>query len=71
MYQPNPIIKKVKVLYELGMTNKAAVKAYLKEQTANISDPYKMEMKLDRVAHDMIVHYFFDGDKQFVLTPNK
>ena len=63
--QPNPITEKVKVLYELGMTDKAAVKAHLITETSGIKDPLKMEMKLDRVAHTMIMR-FFDGDRQFV-----
>ena len=66
----NPIKEKVKILSELGMTDKEAVKAYLTKETSNITDPLKMEMKLDRVAHSMIMN-FFDGDRQFVLTPKR
>lgn len=62
---PDPIKEKVTILYELGMTDSEAVKAHLIKETANIADPLKMEMRLDRVAHSMIMS-FFDGDKQFV-----
>lgn len=62
---PDPIKEKVKILSELGMTDKEAVKAHLVKETASITDPLKMEMRLDRVAHSMIMS-FFDGDKQFV-----
>lgn len=62
---PDPIKEKVKILYELGMTDSEAVKAHLIKETINITNPLKMEMKLDRVAHSMIMN-FFDGDKQFV-----
>lgn len=70
MRKPNLIKEKIKVLAELGMTNKEAVKAYLVKETKGITDEYKLDCKLDRLAHSMLVH-FFDGDKQFVLTPNK
>ena len=63
--EPTPIELKTTILYELGMTDSEAVKAYLIKETTNITDPLKMEMKLDRVAHSMIMH-FFDGDRQFV-----
>lgn len=62
---PDPIKEKVKILNELGMTDKEAVEAHLIKETINIIDPLKMEMKLDRVAHTMIKRYF-DGDRQFV-----
>ena len=67
---PDPIKEKVKILNELGMTDSKAVKAYLIKETQNITDPLKMEMRLDRVAHSMIMN-FFDGDRQFVLTPKR
>jgi hypothetical protein len=68
--EPTPIELKTTILYELGMTDSKAVEAHLIKETANITDPLKMEMKLDRVAHSMIMN-FFDGDKQFVLTPKR
>lgn len=66
----DPIKEKVKILSELGMTDKEAVKAHLVKVTQNITDPLKMEMRLDRVAHSMIMN-FYDGDRQFVLTPKR
>lgn len=66
----NPIKEKIKILYQLGMTDKEAVKAHLTKATQDITDPLKMEMRLDRVAHSMMMN-FYDGDRQFVLTPKR
>ena len=66
---PDPIAEKTEILKQLGLSNEEAVKAHLVKETANITDPLKMEMKLDRVAHSMIMN-FFNGDKQFVAKSN-
>ena len=70
MKTPNPVREKAALLAQMGINNKEAVREYLKKETAGITDPLKMEMRLDRVAHSMIMN-FFDGDKQFVLTPKR
>ena len=67
--EPTPIELKTTILYELGMTDSKAVEAHLIKETQDITDPLKMEMRLDRVAHSMIMN-FFDGDKQFVAKSN-
>lgn len=69
MKTPNAVREKAALLAQMGINNKEAVRTYLKKETAGIEDPLKMEMKLDRVAHSMIMN-FFDGDKQFVAKSN-
>ena len=59
------IRNKAKVLKQLGLTNKDAVKMHLTEAVKEISDPLKREMKIDRIARDMISQ-FFDGSREFV-----
>jgi hypothetical protein len=69
MKTPNAVREKAVLLAQMGMTDKEAVKAHLVKETTNITDPLKMEMRLDRVAHSMIMN-FFDGDRQFVAKSN-
>ena len=65
----DPIDEKTEMLYEFDLTDKNAVKAYLIRETAGITDPVKLEMKLERLARTMIMRRF-DGDRQFVLKGN-
>jgi hypothetical protein len=67
--EPTPIEIKKQILSELDMTDSEAVEAHLIKETQDITDPLKMEMRLDRVAHSMIMN-FFDGDRQFVAKSN-
>ena len=61
------IEEKVKVLSQLGLKNKDAVKAYLLEKTANCTNPVQKEIKCDIAARTILMS-FYDGDKTFATT---
>ena len=56
---------KVKILSHIGLKNKAAVEAYLREKTANCTSKEQMEIKCDIAARSIIMN-FYDGDRTFV-----
>lgn len=58
------ISRKATVLKDFGLSNKDKVKAHLNRAIIGIDDPNKREIRIDRVAHDMIMQ-FLDGSREF------
>jgi hypothetical protein len=56
---------KVHVLKEIGMTDSNAIRDYFYSKISDISTDEKKELKIDRLARDMIDSYF-DGDHTFI-----
>lgn len=56
---------KTQVLRELGMTDSNSIRSYFYRQIADVPTDEKKELKIDRLARDMIESYF-DGDMSFV-----
>ena len=63
------ISEKANVLRDFGLTDKDAVKAYLKKETKGITNPYRLQTKLDNLARAMIDQYF-NGSREFVVDFN-
>lgn len=59
--------QKVDVLYDIGMSDKHAIREYLKSETKNDISEEARENHIDRLARDMMMNYY-DGDVSFVKT---
>ena len=58
---------KAHILKDFGMNNTRAIKSYFESKIADLATDEKKEIKIDRLARDMIESYF-NGDHTFVRT---
>lgn len=58
---------KAHILNDFGMNNTRAIKSYFERKISDLTTDESKEIKIDRLARDMI-EAFFDGDHTFVRT---
>ena len=56
------------MLFELGVTNRAAIEEYFTTETQTLSSDFSKEMKIERLSKDILMNYY-DGDMAFVSLP--
>lgn len=64
-YNPSHLELKIEVLSDVGINDKAKVKAYLENAIKGLQTEEQKQRRLDLVARRMISAYF-EGDRKFV-----
>lgn len=59
------IKEKLRILKDFGLTDKAAIKDYLKEKLKELPDNSKRNIRIDNICRKLIED-FLDGDHTFV-----
>ena len=62
----NYIEYKTELLYQLGINDRIAVKAYLSRQCSNAPTEMKKRIKIDNAARTIMMNYY-DGDRTFCI----
>ena len=65
------ITQKCDTLRDFGITDRQKLKAYLKAKTADITDPEKKEIRIDRLCRDIIRNFLDNRDMTFVLLSDE
>lgn len=64
------LVYKTEVLRQLGLTDKAAVKAHLQRKSKDADTELKRKIQIDNVARTMLMNYY-DGDRTYVKAKSE
>ena len=56
------------MLFDLGVTNRAAIEEYFTTETQALSSDFSKERKIERLSRTILMNYY-DGDMTFVSLP--